>query len=124
VPGLGGDVEIVSYLSDDPGIFQEDMSTWPEFNRTSLSTDSNDDPTILDYYSYIELENVNNATKAVAFSLIINKVNYTLYSLSVINGYLRGKKVFTMDIKENPYNIGQAFNHVPGAIEDFSQIKG
>ena len=124
VPGLGGDVEIVSYLADDPGIFQDDMSTWPEFNRTSLSTDSNDNPTISDYYSYIELENVTNATKAVAFSLIINGVNYNLYSLNVVNGYLSGKKVFTMDIKENPYNVNGAFNHVPGAIEDFSQIKG
>ena len=124
VPGLGGDVEIVSYLADDPGIFQDDMSTWPEFNRTSLSTDSNDNPTVSDYYSYIELENVNNATKAVAFSLIINDINYNLYSLDVVNGYLSGKKVFTMNIKENPYNINNAFNHVAGAIEDFSQIKG
>ena len=124
VPGLGGDVEIVSYLSDDPGVFQDDMSTWPEFNRTSLSTDSNDSPTVSDYYSYIELENVNNATKAVAFSLIINGVNYNLYALNVVNGYLSGKKVFTMDIKENPYNVNNAFNYVSGAIEDFSQIKG
>ena len=124
VPGLGGDVEIVSYLADDPGVFQDDMSTWPEFNRTSLSTDSNDNPTVSDYYSYIELENVNNATKAVAFSLIINDVNYNLYALDVVNGYLSGKKVFTMDIKENPYNVNNAFNHVAGAIEDFSQIKG
>ncbi len=124
VPGLGGDVEIVSYLADDPGVFQDDMSTWPEFNRTSLSTDSNDSPTVSDYYSYIELENVNNATKAVAFSLIINDVNYNLYALNVVNGYLSGKKVFTIDIKENPYNVNNAFNHVTGAIEDFSQIKG
>ena len=124
VPGLGGDVEIISYLSDDPGIFQDDISTWPEFNRTSLSTDSNDSPSVQDYYSYIELENINNATKAVAFSLIINGVNYNLYSLNVVNGYLSGKKVFTIDIKENPYNINNAFNHVTGAIEDFSQIKG
>lgn len=124
VPGLGGDVEIVSYLADDPGVFQDDMSTWPEFNRTSLSTDSNDNPTVSDYYSYIELENVNNATKAVAFSLIINDVNYNLYALDVVNGYLSGKKVFIVNIKENPYNINNAFNHVPGAIEDFSQIKG
>lgn len=124
VPGLGGDVEIVSYLADDPGIFQDDMSTWPEFNRTSISTDSNDNPTVQDYYSYIELDNVNNATKAVAFSLIINDVSYNLYSLNVVNGYLNGKKVFTIDIKENPYNVNGAFNHVTGAIEDFSQIKG
>ena len=124
VPGLGGTVEIVSYLADDPGIFQEDQSTWPEFNRTSISTDSNDNPAVSDYYSYIELDNVNNATKAVAFSLIINGINYNLYSLEVVNGYLTGRKVFTIDIQENPYNVNHAFNHVTGAIEDFSQIKG
>ena len=124
VPGLGGDVEIVSYLADDPGVFQDDMSTWPEFNRTSLSTDSNDSPTVSDYYSYIELENVTNATKAVAFSLIIDGVSYKLYSLDVVNGYLSGKSMFTINIKENPYNVNGAFNHVTGAIEDFSQIKG
>lgn len=124
VPGLGGNVEIISYLADDPGIFQEDMSTWPEFNRTLLSTDSNDSPTVYDYYSYIELENVSNATKAVAFSLVVNGVNYTLYSLEVVNGYLDGRNVFTIDIKENPYNVNGVFNHVPGALEDFSQIKG
>ena len=124
VPGLGGNVEIISYLADDPGIFQEDMSTWPEFNRTVLSTDSNDSPTVYDYYSYIELENVSNATKAVAFSLVVNGVNYTLYSLEVVNGYLDGRNVFTIDIKENLYNVNGVFNHVPGALEDFSQIKG
>lgn len=124
VPGNGGNVEIISYLADDPGIFQEDMSTWPEFNRTVLSTDYNDSPTVYDYYSYVELENVNNATKAVAFSLVVNGVNYNLYSLEVVNGYLDGRNVFTIDIKENPYNVNGAFNHVPGALEDFSQIKG
>ena len=124
VPGLGGKVDIVSYLADDPGIFEEDQSTWPEFNRTSLSTDSNDTETVSDYYSYIELTNIDDATKAVAFSLVINDVNYNLYSLNVVNGRLSGKKVFTIKIEENPYNVNGAFNHVPGAIEDFSQIKG
>ena len=124
VPGLGGKVDIVSYLADDPGIFEEDQSTWPEFNRTSLSTDSNDTETVSDYYSYIELTDISNATKAVAFSLIVNDVNYNLYSLAVVNGRLSGKKVFTIKIEENPYNVNGAFNYVPGAIEDFSQIKG
>lgn len=124
VPGLGGEVEIVSYLADDPGIFKEDASTWPEFNRTSLSTDSNDSPTVSDYYSYIELTSVGNASKAVAFSLVLNGVSYNLYSLEVVNGNLSGKNVFTINIKENPYNVNGAFNHVSGAIEDFSQIKG
>jgi hypothetical protein len=124
VPGLGGSVDIVSYLADDAGIFEDDPATWPEFNRTSLTTDANDDPSVSDYYSYIELTNLDNATKVVAFSLIVNDVNYNLYSLSVINGRLTGRKVFTINIKENPDNINNAFNYVPGAIEDFSQIKG
>lgn len=124
VPGLGGSVDIVSYLADDAGIFEDDPATWPEFNRTSITTDANDDPSVSDYYSYIELTNLDNATKVVAFSLIVNDVNYNLYSLSVINGRLTGRKVFTINIKENPDNINNAFNYVPGAIEDFSQIKG
>ncbi len=124
VPGLGGKVDIVSYLADDPGIFEEDQSTWPEFNRTSISTDSNDVETVSDYYSYIELTDISEATKAVAFSLVVNDVNYNLYSLSVVNGRLSSKKVFTIKIEENPYNVNGAFNYVPGAIEDFSQIKG
>ena len=124
VPGLGGNVEIVSYLADDAGIFEDDQSTWPEFNRTSISTDSNDSPEVKDYYSYIELTNINDATKVVAFSLMINGVQYDLYSLEVINGRLSGKKIFTIDIVENPYNVNGAFNYVPGAVEDFSQIKG
>ena len=124
VPGLGGSVEIVSYLADDPGVFYDDQSTWPEFNRISLSTDLNDSPSVSDYYSYIELEDVSNSTKAVAFSLVINGQNYNLYSLEVVNGYLSGRNVFTIIINENPYNVDGAFNYVPGAIEDFSQIKG
>lgn len=117
-------MDIVSYLADDPGIFEEDQSTWPEFNRTSISTDSNDVETVSDYYSYIELTDISEATKAVAFSLVVNDVNYNLYSLSVVNGRLSSKKVFTIKIEENPYNVNNAFNYVPGAIEDFSQIKG
>ena len=124
VPGLGGKVEIISYLADDAGIFSDDQSEWPEFNRTSLSSDSNDEPSVSDYYSYVELTNINNATKVVAFSLNINDINYNLYSLEVINGRLSGKKTFTINIVENPYNKNGIFNHVPGAIEDFSQIKG
>ena len=124
VPGLGGKVEIVSYLANDAGVFEDDQSTWPEFNRLSLSADSNDEPSVYDYYSYIELTDITNATKAVAFSLVVNDVSYNLYQLEVVNGYLYGSKVFTINIQENPYNVNNAFNYVPGAIEDFSQIKG
>ena len=59
---LGGSVDIVSYLADDE--FQNPQDRWPEFNRTSISTDSNDSPTVSDYYSYIELTNLNNASKS------------------------------------------------------------
>ena len=124
VPGLGGKVDIVSYLADDSGVFEEDQSTWPEFNRTSISTDSNDVETVSDYYSYIELTDISEATKAVAFSLVVNDVKYNLYSLSVVNGRLSHKKAFTIKIEENPYNVNGAFNYVPGAMADFSQIKG
>ena len=124
VPGLGGSVDIISYLADDATEFQNPQDRWPEFNRTSISTDSNDSPTVSDYYSYIELTNLNNASKAVAFSLVINDKNYNLYSLEDLNGRLSGTNVFTIQIEENPYNVNGAFNYVPGAIEDFSQITG
>ena len=124
VPGLGGSVDIVSYLADDATEFQNPQDRWPEFNRTSISTDSNDSPTVSDYYSYIELTNLNNASKAVAFSLVINGQNYNLYSLEDLGGRLSGTNVFTIQIEENPYNVNGAFNYVPGAIEDFSQITG
>lgn len=124
VPGLGGTVDIISYLADDATEFQNPQDQWPEFNRTSLSTDSNDEPTVSDYYSYIELTNINNASKAVAFSLVVNDVNYNLYSLEIVDGRLSGSNVFVIQIEENPYNVNNAFNYVPGAIEDFSQIKG
>ena len=124
VPGLGGSVDIVSYLADDASIFSDDQSKWPEFNRTTLTATSNDVPQVKDYYSYIELTDLTNAVKVVAFSLVINGVNYNLYSLTEINGRLSGKKTFVINIKENPYNINNCFNFVPGAIEDFSQVKG
>ena len=124
VPGLGGSVDIVSYLADDASIFSDDQSKWPEFNRTTLTATSNDEPQVKDYYSYIELTNLTNAVKVVAFSLIINDVSYNLYSLTEVNGRLSGKKTFIINIEENPYNVNNCFNFVPGAIEDFSQVKG
>jgi hypothetical protein len=125
VPGLGGQVDIISYLADDATEFQNPQETWPEFNRTSISTDSNDSPTVSDYYSYIELTNISNASKAVAFSLVINGKSQNLYSLEVLpGGRLSGNNVFTITIEENPHNVNNAFNHVPGSIIDFSQITG
>ena len=41
-----------------------------------------------------------------------------------LGGRLSGTNVFTIQIEENPYNVNGAFNYVPGAIEDFSQITG
>jgi hypothetical protein len=67
---------------------------------------------------------LNNSYKAVAFSLVIDDVNYNIYSLYISNGRLSGSNVFTIQIEENPYNVNKIFNYVPGAIEDFSQITG
>jgi hypothetical protein len=62
VPGLGGDIEIISYLTDEAGRF-ESMDDWSDyiFNQTSLSTTSNDKPNVSNYYSYIELASVGSS---------------------------------------------------------------
>jgi hypothetical protein len=60
----------------------------------------------------------------VAFSLVVNDISYNLYALEIVDGRLSGNNVFTIQIEENPYNVNNAFNYVPGAIEDFSQITG
>lgn len=61
VPGLGGEVEIISYLTDEAGNFE--LPDWDPylFNRTSISTTSNDKASTSDYYSYIELTSVGSA---------------------------------------------------------------
>jgi hypothetical protein len=83
VPGLGGDIEIISYLADEAGIFEDESVDWNDyiFNQTSLSTTSNDKPGVSNYYSYIELTSVGNAQKAMAFKLKVNGVEYPIYQL-------------------------------------------
>jgi hypothetical protein len=60
VPGMGGEVTITSYLSDEAGVFYQDNWDSYIFNETSISSTANDKPTTSDYYSYIELESVGN----------------------------------------------------------------
>lgn len=126
VPGLGGDIEITSYLVDESGHF-DNNEDWSEFkfNQTSVSTTSNDSPTVENYYSYIELTSVGSSQKAIAFKLTINGTEYPIYHLYVNNkGYLSYNKYFTIDVKENPYNVNNVFNYTEGQRDDFSQITG
>ena len=130
VPGLGGDMEIVSYLTDEPGNF-ENESNWNKyvFNQISISTTSNDKAATSDYYSYVELSSVGSAQKAIAFRLRIKNGNtyteYPIHQLSVNNkGQLASRNYFIIDIKENPYNINNVFNYTEGARDNFSQITG
>lgn len=129
VPGLGGEVEIISYLTDEAGKFE--LPDWDPylFNRTSISTTSNDKAATSDYYSYIELTSVGSAQKALAFKMRLKKegqfVEYPIYQLSVSNkGSLVPAKYFSIDIVENPYNVNNAFNYTEGPRDDFSQITG
>lgn len=129
VPGLGGEVEIISYLTDEAGNFE--LPDWDPylFNRTSISTTSNDKASTSDYYSYIELTSVGSAQKALAFKMRLKEgsqfVEYPIYQLSVNNrGSLVPVKYFSIDIIENPYNVNNAFNYTEGQRDDFSQITG
>ena len=129
VPGLGGEVEIVSYLTDEPGNFSDvDWSPYL-FNQTSISTTSNDKAATSDYYSYVELMSVGATQKALAFKMRLKEgghfVEYPIYQLTVNNrGSLTYTKYFIIDIVENPYNINNAFNYTEGQRDDFSQITG
>ena len=129
VPGLGGEVEIVSYLSDEPGNFEG--TNWDPylFNQASISTTSNDKAATSDYYSYIELTSVGSNQKALAFKMRLKEggqfVEYPIYQLTVSNkGNLVPAKYFVIDIVENPYNVNNVFNYTEGQRDDFSQITG
>lgn len=129
VPGLGGEVEIISYLTDEAGNFE--LPNWDPylFNKTSINTTSNDKAATSDYYSYIELASVGSSQKALAFKMKLKEggqfVEYPIYQLSVSNkGKLVPAKHFSIDIVENPYNINNAFNYTEGQRDDFSQITG
>ena len=130
VPGLGGEAEISSYLTDEAGNF-DNNTNWDEylFNQTSINTTSNDLPQTSAYYSYVELTSVGSSQKALAFKLRVKEGNqykeYPIYQLSVSkNGRLNSTKYFTINIQENPYNVNNAFNYTEGARENFSQITG
>ena len=130
VPGLGGEAEISSYLTDEAGNF-DNNTDWSAylFNKTSVNTTANDLPQTSAYYSYIELTSVGESQKALAFKLKVKEGNqyneYPIYQLSVANnGRLSSNKYFIINIKENPYNINNAFNFTEGPKEDFSQITG
>lgn len=124
VPGTGGTAEIISYLTNQAGHFsQSDWSAY-EFNRTSISTTSNDKESTYDYYTYIELPEVNDDNKFVAFKLKVNDVEYPIYQLYVNKGALKYRPYFSISIEENPYNIKNAFNYTEGAKDNFSQITG
>ena len=124
VPGTGGTAEIISYLTNQAGHFsQSDWSAY-EFNRTSISTTSNDKESTYNYYTYIELPEVNDDNKFVAFKLKVNDVEYPIYQLYVNKGALKYRSYFSISIEENPSNIENAFNYTEGARDNFSQITG
>lgn len=125
VPGMGGEVTITSYLSDEAGVFYQDNWDSYIFNETSISSTANDKPATSDYYSYIELESVGNQQKFMAFKMTVDGIDYPIYSLSVDdNGNLDARNFFAVDIKENIYNKNNIFNYVNGARENYSQITG
>jgi hypothetical protein len=118
-PGTnGGDITINSYVSEDYDDF-ENLQKLTPFNSTTLTLMSGDKAGEREFYSYFELETVSD-TDARFIGFTINDeivYSYTGDGSSVA-------KYFTINIVENPYNIDNAFNHVPGAILDFSQING
>ena len=126
VPGTGGSIEIIAYLEDEPGIFDnaESLDELTPFNKTEITSTSNDVADVLKYYSYIELTSVGSSQKAIAFKLKVNGKDYNLYQLYVSKGSLAYTKYFTINIVENPHNINNAFNYTEGARDNFSQIVG
>lgn len=118
-PGTnGGNITINSYISEDYDDF-ENMSKLTPFNSTTLVLMSGDKAGEREFYSYFELETVSN-TDARFIGFTIN--DEVVYSYSGDGSVV--SKYFTINIIENPYNINNAFNHVPGAILDYSQING
>lgn len=118
-PGTnGGNITINSYISEDYDDF-ENVSNLTPFNSTTLVLMSGDKADEREFYSYFELETVSS-TDARFIGFTIN--NEVVYSYSGDGSVV--SKYFTINIIENPYNINNAFNHVPGAILDYSQING
>ena len=118
-PGTnGGNITINSYVSEDYDDF-DDLKKLTPFNSTTLTLMSGDKAGEREFYSYFELETVSN-TDARFIGFTIN--DEVVYSYSGDGSSV--SKYFTINIVENPNNIDSAFNHVPGAILDFSQING
>ena len=118
-PGTnGGNITINSYISEDYDDF-ENMGRLTPFNSTTLVLMSGDKAGEREFYSYFELETVSS-TDARFIGFTIN--DEVVYSYSGDGSVV--SKYFTINIIENPYNINNAFNHVPGAILDYSQING
>lgn len=111
----GGDIVINSYLSEDyDGILEG-----TPFNSTTLSLMGGEDAGEKEFYSYFELETVTERDVRFIGFTVNDEVIYSYRqdgSASV--------NYFTVAIIESPYNVNNAFNHVPGAILDYSQING
>lgn len=116
----GGNIVINSYISDTWDDFERLPDTKLEpFNSTTLTLMGGEAPGEKEFYSYFELETVG--------SLDSRYIGFTINGKEVYSYDGDGSssnKYFTVDIVENPYNINNAFNHVPGAILDYSQING
>lgn len=68
-----------------------------------------------EFYSYFELETVGERDARYIGFTINGKEVY-----SYEGDGSSSNKYFTVEIVENPYNINNAFNHVSGAILDYS----
>jgi hypothetical protein len=89
------------------------------FNSTTLNLTREDGAGEKEFYSFFELETVGSRdARYIGFTINGNEVYSYVDDGSSLKSY------FTVEIVENPHNINNAFNHVPGAILDYSQIKG
>ena len=116
----GGNIVINSYISDT----WDDFDTLPvtnltPFNSTTLTLMGGEAAGEKEFYSYFELEAVSERDARYIGFTINGKEVY-----SYEGDGSSSNKYFTVDIIENPYNIDNAFNHVSGAILDYSQING
>ena len=116
----GGNIVINSYISDTwDDVNQLPNTTLEPFNSTTLTLMGGESAGEKEFYSYFELEAVGERdARYIGFTINGNAVFSYEGDGSSSNTY------YTVDIVENPYNINNAFNHVSGAILDYSQING
>lgn len=116
----GGDITINSYLSENWDDFDDLANTsLTPFNSTTISLMGGEAAGEKEFYSYFELETVGERdARFIGFTINGKEVYSYDGDGSSSNTY------FTAEIVENPYNINNAFNHVSGAILDYSQING